>query len=75
MGYVITAIVALLAGIAVGVLIEIGTLNQMIVGNLRVDNSEQEPVTYLELFAPVDKVAKNRYIILKVKNKDWLPRK
>lgn len=67
----------LFIGFILGIIIAIIIFRCRIVGSLRVDNSDpsENPYIFLELEHNLDAVYKKKYVVLKVKIKDFIPRK
>ena len=71
-----TLIISLI-GFTIGMAITAIIFRCRTVGSLRVDNSDpsETPYIFLELEHNLDVVYKKKYVILKVKIKDYIPRK
>ncbi len=70
-------IAAYLIGVCIGVIITLMVTRGYSIGNLRVDRSDpiDGPHLFLELKEPVNSVSRRRYVILTVKNENYISQK
>ena len=69
-------VLAVIAGILVGVICSMAVLHYRSSGCLRVDRSipEDGPRLFLELTEPVEIISKKKYITIAINNKNYLSR-
>ena len=72
-----TITIAFAGGCLLGMLIVWLIFMSILVGDLRVDRSDEfdGPYLFLELHKDMNHVTKNNYVLLKVKEEDFVPRK
>ena len=82
LAYYIATILGVLIGLAIGLYIGISRMQKAVenssVGDLRIDHSipDDPPRPCLEIYAgnTIDSISKKNFVILKVINKNYLPR-
>ena len=63
-------------GILIGLLIERYIFQEKPIGSLRVDHSDPDgPFLFLELSKRVEAVVSKKYVVMRVKAKDFIPHK
>lgn len=68
------AVIILALGILVGIILACIVFRFFLIGVLRVDHSDPDgPFLFLELSKRVDSVTSKKYVVLKVKAKDFVP--
>ncbi len=77
MEFVIATIIISIMFFAVGIVVGVAITCQRPAGDLRVDHSDPSdgPYLFLELDTDVRNVMKKKYVIFRVKIKDFLPQK
>ena len=70
-------VILIIAGIAIGLIIAAIRNEFRYVGSLRIDKSDptENPYLFLEIDEGVRDISNRKYIILRVKREDFIPRK
>lgn len=70
-------VILIIAGIAIGLIISAIRNEFRYVGSLRIDKSDpiENPYLFLEIDDSVEDISNRKYIILRVKREDFIPRK
>ena len=70
-------VILIIAGIAIGLIIAAIRNEFRYVGSLRIDKSDptENPYLFLEIDDSVGNISNRKYIILRVKREDFIPRK
>ena len=70
-------VILIIAGIAIGLIISAIRNEIRYVGSLRIDKSDptENPYLFLEIDEGVRDISNRKYIILRVKREDFIPRK
>ena len=70
-------VIAVIVGIAIGIIITVLSVRMHLSGNLRIDHSipEDDPYMFLELTKDVNSVLHKKFVVLKVRAEDFIPHK
>ena len=67
-------VISLAIGIVIGIIFSRMVFRFILIGNLRVDHSDSDgPFLFLELSKRIEAVVRKKYVVMRVKEKDFIP--